>query len=177
MVSTPTSATSDQVRYSVDDDPTLQDVDRLLADESSSYPRFGSSSNSGVNQAALISLVSLFICSATSAYLAPHVATQSLVVVVSLPLVHFGLLAFLAFTHGVLQPRSIFGGGANRIILGRGDGPQEQRTRKLALLTGGASAVAMVLGLWQARWLDGKLGQAVEVRASSSFRVRRLADA
>lgn len=167
MVSTPTSATSEQVRYSVDDDPTLQDVDRLLADDqdSSTYPRLsaGSSSTSGVNQVALISLASLFICSATSAYLAPHVATQSLVVVVSLPFVHFGLLAFLAFAHGVLRPRSIFGGGANRISLGRADGPEEQRTRKLALLTGGASAVAMVLGLWQARWLDGKLGQAVEV--------------
>lgn len=174
MVSTPTSATSEQVRYSVDDDSTLQDVDRLLAhdQDGTGYPRFASSTNSsGFNRGALISLASLCICTTISAYLAPHVATQSLVVVVSLPLVHFGLLAFLAFAHGVLRPRSIFGGGANRISLGRGDGPEEQRTRKLALLTGGASAVAMLLGLWQARWLDGKLGQAVEVCtvASATF--------
>ncbi|ORY87517.1 hypothetical protein BCR35DRAFT_289617 [Leucosporidium creatinivorum] len=168
MVSTPTSATSEQVRYSVDDDLTLQDVDRLLQDDqhgdTNTYPRLSaSSSSSGYNGVALVSLASLFFSSATSAYLAPHVATQSLVVVVSLPFVHFALLAVLAFAHGVLRPRSIFGGGANRISLGRGDGPEEQRTKKLALLTGGASAVAMVLGLWQARWLDGKLGQAVEV--------------
>jgi hypothetical protein len=48
-------------------------------------------------------------------------------------------------------------------MLGRGEGSEEGWRRKLSLLTGGSSAVAMLAGLWEARWLDGKVWQAIEV--------------
>lgn len=165
----PAVSSSSSVRYSVDDDPTLKDVDRLLAGADEEHGLSSSSNSSsvvGAPPAALLALLALYLSSTVSASAAPHVATQSLLVVLSLPLAHFSLLAVLAFMHGRLRPRSIFGSGAARITLGMGDGAEERWIRKLGWCTGGASALAMLLGLWEARWLDSKLGQAIEVSAS-----------
>lgn len=172
----PTSSTSTR-RYSVEEDATLKDVDRLLAgDEETQGPRLPTNRSlaAGAPPAALLSLLALYLSSTVSAYAAPLVAIQPRLYVLSLPLAHFALLVLLAYAHAAIRPRSIFGSVAARFLLGRGGGTEERWARKLGLLTGGVSALSMLLGLWEAKWLDGKLGQAIEV---CPIHLRRLGNA
>lgn len=142
---------------------------RSSLDASTTYPRTPSTSQSPPppSTSALLSLISLIPLSATTTFLSTHLALQSKLSVCLTPLLHFSSLLFVCMGLQKWKPDGLFGGSnATRVGLG-GDGVgggSAKKGKKLGLLVGGTSALALALGLLQARMLDAKVWQAIEVR-------------
>ena len=112
----------------------------------------------------LAAFSSLIVFATFSSRGIPFVAVQNLNFIAWITVLHFGLLSLAGVGFGWLNPRSRFAGGKFWLIRrGEDDG------KRLAALIAGLSIVSWGLGFTQARLLDSKVWQAIEVRALSQL--------
>ncbi|KAK4698425.1 hypothetical protein P7C70_g7851, partial [Phenoliferia sp. Uapishka_3] len=156
---TSSSADSQDLNNSID---ALLDEDRprIPSPPTRPHPLYiphpnGSSSNA-VAQLRFFYLVALLLFQTLSAYSLPSAALQNRTVATALPVVHYGLLLATGVILGCAQPKGKFGRG--RSGWGRGD-----EGKRVRVLVGVLSTLAALTNIWQARWLEGKVWQAIEV--------------
>ncbi|GAA5857864.1 hypothetical protein JCM8547_006010 [Rhodosporidiobolus lusitaniae] len=146
----------------------LLDEDRRLSLSSntsnfSTSPRRRSSlpyalPSQGGSKRLLVSLVATVGLSAVSSRQLARLDRHSNLATLAFPLSHFGTLAVVAYALGWLRPRGVLG-----ISAGGGQGAGDAAGRKIAWGAGAASALALVLRLWEVRMGDHRLAEALEV--------------
>lgn len=161
--SPPASHSSRLSSSSEADDASLKaSIDALLADEppssSPSFPR-SSSPHAPSSSHRLSALAALFLFSTLAAWTLPHAALQNRAAVLFLPPAQFLALALVGLYLSWRTPRGMFEG------VGIGMGQVVEEERKLVAAVGALNAAAALLVLWEARWLDGKVWEALEVRS------------
>lgn len=107
-------------------------------------------------------LVALIVLSTASAYTLPSGALQNRRLASAIPVIQYALLLAVGLALGCLQPKGKFG----RARVGREDA-------RVRLLVGGLSAACALAGVWQARWVEGRVWQAIEVSPPCSEGVVR----
>ncbi|KAL8291260.1 hypothetical protein RQP46_002238 [Phenoliferia psychrophenolica] len=105
-------------------------------------------------------LIALITLGTFSSLTLPRGALQSRRWATLLPVLHYGALLVLAALLGCYNPKGKLGRARIAQAFSSRDNSDNKRAR---LLVGGFSAAATLAGIWQARWLDGKLWQALEV--------------
>ncbi|KAM0747990.1 hypothetical protein T439DRAFT_383046 [Meredithblackwellia eburnea MCA 4105] len=104
-------------------------------------------------------LIALWLFSSLSAKTLPAGALQNRVVALSLPIAQYALLLLVGLAIGWLRPKGKF--GRSRVWGTAGRAGEE--ARRVRLFVGIVSGLATAGGIWQARFLDSKVWQALEV--------------
>lgn len=162
-------------KYSVDS--SLEDeVDSiLLQDDDGGHLLRGASVTRGqpVTATAVVYFITLTVTTTCTAQLLPYVATHSRGVVFGLPFVLFASLSLLL---GSFNAKVGSAAGRNTtarimsVIMGNTAGEEDRQRRRLMIQAGGMSAASFLLSLVEARRLNAKIWQAINVRVASSAR-------
>ena len=146
-----------------DDDTLKASIDALLSNEppspSPSFLRSSPpvSSSGPSNSSKLSALAALCLFSTLAAWTLPLAALQNRAAVVFLPPAQFVGLAIVGLYLGVRTPRGTFGGKEVGLT------QAEEEGWKLVGAVGSLGAGGALLVLWEARLLDGKVWEALEV--------------
>lgn len=151
-------------------DTSLEDeVDSmLLEDGRGSVPSLGNdqdTTNTTITRSMLASLAGLTVTSTCTAQLVPYAATHSRSIVLILPVILFGSIASLSGLYLVRTGGTALRGTTGILeLLSSQHSDNDRHRRRTIYLSGMLGALSLLLNLLEARRLDAKVWQALDVR-------------